>query len=95
MSMGLALTSLVSNSIGGSAARVDTQVPESPTETLAPKVVREDAKNLMNSIVERLVYQTQNEQHVLLLRKPSTGAVYADHSSHGSHGSHSSHSSGN
>jgi hypothetical protein len=98
VSVGIALTALVPNTIGAKAASVDPRSPEphkeSPTPSLAAEDIK-DAKQLRDSIVERLIYQTESEQHLLLLRKTSSGNIYADHSSHGSHGSHGSHSSGN
>jgi hypothetical protein len=95
VSVGLALTALISNSVGAKAARFDSKPAESPDESLTPNVASEEGKDLSDTIVQRLVYQTGNDQHLLLLRKPGSGSIYADHSSHGSHGSHSSHSSGN
>ena len=95
VSMGIALSALVSNSIAGKAVRADTKPPESSTESLTPRVVREGVRDLTDPILQKLVYRIENEQHLLLLRKPKTGTIYAGHGSHASHGSHSSHSSGN
>jgi hypothetical protein len=98
VSVGIALTALVPNTIGAKAASIDSRLPDSPKESLTPRLPGEhikDSKQLGHSIVERLTYQTESEQHLLLLRRAGSGKIYADHSSHGSHGSHGSHSSGN
>ena len=98
VSVGIALAALVPNTIGAKAASLDPRSPDSPKESLTPRLPGEDIKDtkqLRDSIVERLTYQTEREQHLLLLRKTGSGNIYADHSSHGSHGSHGSHSSGN
>jgi hypothetical protein len=95
VSVGIALAALVPNTIGAKAASLDPRSPDLPKESLTPRLPGEDTKQLRDSIVERLTYQTESEQHLLLLRKTGSGNIYADHSSHGSHGSHGSHSSGN
>jgi len=96
VSLGIAVTALIPNAIGAKAASVDPRSPDSPKESLTPRFPGDDikyTKQLRDSIVERLTYQTEGEQHLLLLRRTGNGNIYADHSSHGSHGSHGSHSS--
>ena len=95
VSIGIALAALVPSTIRASAASVDPKSPESPKEPAATRFPSEDLKNVGDPIVEKLTYQSGSNQHLLLLRKPGHGTIYADHSSHESHGSHSSHSSGN
>ena len=95
LGIGIAVSTLISSSLGANAARVDPKPPESPKESLTPRGAGEESKVLLDPIVQSLAYQTKSEQHLLLLRKPRSGNIYADHSSHGSHGSHGSHSSGN
>ena len=95
VSVGIALTSLLSNSSLGAATKpVDKINPESPVDSApTPRLAGQTSKD-EGSIVNKLTYQNEGERHLLLLRKASRGAIYADHSSHESHGSHSSHSSG-
>jgi len=96
VSVGIALAALVPNANRAKATSVVD--PSSPKESLTPRLPGEEIKASnqgTDPIVERLTYQTKSEQHLLLLRKPRSGNIYADHSSHGSHGSHGSHSSGN
>jgi hypothetical protein len=95
VSVGVALAALVPNIIGAKAASIEPRSSDSPLTPRLPGEDIKDTKQLKDSIVERLTYQTESEQHLLLLRKTASGNVYADHSSHGSHGSHGSHSSGN
>jgi hypothetical protein len=98
VSVGIALAALVPNKFGVEAANVEGGAADSSPESATPTLrsVDVDSSNqLIAPILETLTYRAGSEQHLLLLRKPANGAVYADHSSHESHGSHSSHSSGN
>jgi hypothetical protein len=93
VSVGIALAALLPKTTGAKAAGVDRRLPDSPKESVTPRLPGEDIKDtkqLTDSIVERLTYQTESEQHLLLLRKTVSGNIYADHSSHESHSSHSS-----
>ena len=45
-------------------------------------------------VVQELSYRLHSEMHVLLLRQPRSGPLYAGHGSHMSHHSHGSHRSG-
>jgi hypothetical protein len=98
VSVGIAVTALLPNNVRARGARVEPPSLDSPKESPIARFPGEDIKDpkqLTDPIVERLTYRSEAEQHLLLLRKPRGGNVYADHSSHGSHGSHGSHSSGN
>lgn len=95
VSMGIALTALMPNTIAGKAAHVDPKSPESPKEPPTTRLRGENLKDFGDPVVERLTYRAGSDQHLLLLRRPGRGTIYADHSSHESHGSHASHSSGN
>ena len=44
-------------------------------------------------VLQKLISQIGAEEHALLLRKPASGMIYAQHYSHSSHGSHVSHGS--
>ena len=44
-------------------------------------------------IIQSMRYQIGTEEHVLTMRKPASGSIYAQHQSHWSHSSHESHSS--
>ena len=94
VSVGIALTSLLSNSsLQAITEPVDKIHPVPPVDSASQRLVGQTNKD-EGSIVNKLTYQNEGERHLLLLRKASRGAIYADHSSHESHGSHSSHSSG-
>lgn len=45
-------------------------------------------------VVKQFTYTSRSEVHSLLLRRSSSGALYAGHMSHWSHSSHTSHRSG-
>ena len=44
-------------------------------------------------VLQKLINQIGAEEHALLLHKPASGMIYAQHGSHSSHSSHESHSS--
>lgn len=47
----------------------------------------------MGPIIQRLMYQAEEQAHDLILHKSSSGVVFVGHGSHRSHGSHVSHRS--
>ena len=51
------------------------------------------AQQSNDPIVQSMRYQMGTEEHVLTMRKPASGLMYAQHQSHWSHSSHSSHGS--
>lgn len=50
-------------------------------------------KEPSDPVLQRLLDQINAEQDSLLLRKPASGIIYAQHRSHESHESHASHQS--
>jgi hypothetical protein len=51
------------------------------------------AQQSNDPIIQSMRYPIDTEEHVLTMRKPASGLIYAQHQSHWSHWSHSSHSS--
>lgn len=83
-----ALAALVSNT---SQAVTDPSV--AATTPPAPARSTLAAQQSHDPIVQTLHYQMGTEEHILLMRQPASGVMYAQHQSHWSHSSHSSHSS--
>ena len=68
VSMGIALTALVSHSTQAKSSSTDSIQPESHRDFLT-KMPGRAVKDITDPIVESLTYQTKSEQHLLLLRK--------------------------
>ena len=81
------------------AALISSQSHAAPTSA-GPKIPVElgnlggDIKESKGTVVETLIYQLKADQHALLILKPGSGMIYAQHGSHASHASHASHRSG-
>lgn len=88
VSVATALSALLSNT--SQAVTAGSNSPSESSERPGPA----SATNLSTDpIVQRLTYPIGTEEHLLLMRKPVSGMIYAAHGSHGSHRSHASHSS--
>ena len=84
--VGVAIAALISSESHASLTP-QTKIP-SEVEKLT-----EDLRKSGDPVLQKLTYQLGEEQHALLLLKPASGIIYAQHGSHSSHASHSSHGS--
>lgn len=89
--VGVAVAALISSQ---SHAALTSAEPKIPLElgNLAEGV--EGVKESKVTVLQKLIYQLKEERHALLLLKPGSGIIYAQHGSHASHASHRSHRSG-
>ncbi len=85
--MGVAVAALISSY--SHAALTSTE----STKLLERGELAEDVKDSKDTVLQKLFYQLKEEQHSLLLLKPGSGMIYAQHGSHVSHASHASHRS--
>ena len=86
--VGVAAAALIAD--GSHASQTPRVVPQIPSGL-------EDSTEVVNTpsdpVLQKVLYQIGAEKHALLLRKPASGIIYAQHVSHSSHGSHQSHGS--
>jgi hypothetical protein len=85
--VGVAVAALISSQSHAALTPSQTKIP-SEVENLT-----EDLKKSLDTVLQKLTYQLGEEQHSLLLLKPASGIIYAQHGSHASHASHRSHGS--
>ena len=86
--VGVAAAALIAD--GSHASQTPLEVPNTP---LGLGDSTEADKAPSDPVLKKLLYQIGAEKHALLLRKPASGIIYAQHYSHSSHGSHQSHGS--
>ncbi len=53
-----------------------------------------DKTGLDGTILQKMIYQSGDEEHALFMKRGESGMVFAEHYSHSSHASHASHRSG-
>jgi hypothetical protein len=85
--VGVAVAALISSQSHAALTSAET------TTLLERGNLAENVKESKDTILQKLIYQLNEEQHVLLLLKPGSGMIYAQHGSHVSHASHTSHGS--
>jgi hypothetical protein len=85
--VGVAVAALISSQSNAALTSAETNIP------LERANLKEDAKGSKDTVLQKLIYQLKEEQHALLLLKPGSGMIYAQHGSHVSHASHASHGS--
>jgi hypothetical protein len=85
--VGVAIAALISSQSHAALTPTETKVP------LELGNLTEDIKKSRDTVLQNLIYQLGEEQHALLLLKPASGMIYAQHGSHASHASHGSHRS--
>lgn len=85
--IGVAVAALVSSHSHAALTSAET------TMLLERGKLAENGKESKDTVLQKLIYQLKEEQHALLLLKPGSGMIYAQHGSHVSHASHASHSS--
>lgn len=85
--VGVAVAALISSQSQAALAPAETKIP------LELGKLTEDVKEFRDTVLQKLIYQLGEEQHALLLLKPTSGIIYAQHGSHVSHASHASHGS--
>ena len=86
--VGAAVAALISSQSHAALTSAEPKIPSQLGD------LGSDIKESKDTIVEKLIYQLKEDQHVLLLLKPGSGLIYAQHGSHASHASHASHRSG-
>ena len=86
--VGAAVAALLSGVGDEAKAHVDTAKESSP---------RQESTNtygeVKDAVLQRVIYQLNQQAHTILLQKSASGILYAGHGSHASHGSHGSHRS--
>ena len=85
---GAALAALISNVTEASTLSV-----KSPADSLELQGTAKTGPEPVNVVLQRLMYQIEENAHNMTLHKSSSGTLYAQHGSHSSHGSHGSHRS--
>lgn len=85
--VGVAVAALISGQSHAALTSIET------TNLLEHGNLGQNAKEPKDTVLEKLFYRLKEEQHVLLLLKPGSGMMYAQHGSHSSHASHASHAS--
>jgi hypothetical protein len=86
--VGVAVAALISSQSHAALTSAETKIP------LERENLTADVKESKDTVLQKLIYQLKEEQHALLLLKPGSGMIYAQHGSHASHASHRSHRSG-
>src|SRR6266545_4006340 len=86
--IGVAAAALIAD--GSHASQTPLEIPKIPS-ALGDSTEAVNAPS--DPVIQRMLYQIGAEKHALLLRKPASGIIYAQHYSHSSHGSHQSHGS--
>jgi hypothetical protein len=86
--VGVAVAALISSQSNAALPSAETKIPLERGNLTA------DVKESTDTVLQKLIYQLGEEQHALLLLKPGSGMIYAQHGSHASHASHGSHRSG-
>src|SRR6266513_371189 len=85
--VGVAVAALISSGAHASENSVETH--KTPSLELAAST--KAGKESSDPVLKKLLYQIGAEEHALLLRKPASKTMYAQHGSHMSHSSHESH----
>ena len=85
--VGVAVAALISSQSHAALTSAENKIP------LERGNLTEDVKESTDTVLQKLIYQLREEQHALLLIKPASGMIYAQHVSHASHASHRSHGS--
>ena len=67
--------------------------PSAPTTESLTIVIPKLTEKSHDPIVQRMRYPIEGDAHELLMRRPVSGPIYAQHVSHSSHWSHASHRS--
>ena len=86
--VGVAVAALISSHSHAALTGAEAEI------NLEQGKLTEAVKESKDSVIQELIYQLKEEQHALLLLKPGSGMIYAQHRSHASHASHASHRSG-
>lgn len=83
--VGVAVAALISSQSHAALTPAENKTPSEQGD------LTKDIKESKDTVLQKLNYQLSEEQHALLLLKPGSGIIYAQHGSHASHASHASH----